>query len=50
MENLGLTDEGREVGWDSNAVDAWVAARGQMARSKRRVERLCLGEVSNNNV
>jgi prophage regulatory protein len=45
-----LTDEGREVGWDSNAVDAWVAARGQIARSKRRVERLCLGEVSNNDV
>ena len=29
-----LTDEGRAVGWDSNAVDAWVAARVQMARPK----------------
>lgn len=29
-----LTDEGRAVGWDSTAVDAWVAARVQMARPK----------------
>ncbi len=29
-----LTDEGRAVGWNSNAVDAWVAARVQTVRSK----------------
>jgi prophage regulatory protein len=29
-----LTDGGRAVGWDSNAVDAWVAARVQMVRTK----------------
>jgi prophage regulatory protein len=31
---VSLTDEGRAVGWDSNAVDAWVASRVQAMRSK----------------
>lgn len=31
---FSLTDEGRAVGWDSNAVDAWVTARVQTVRSK----------------
>ncbi len=29
-----LTDEGRAVGWDSNAVDAWVASRVQAVPTK----------------
>lgn len=31
---VSLTDGGRAVGWDSNAVDAWVTARVQTVRSK----------------